>query len=430
MSQQKKIIYLNIVIALLCLPIHYYMGEALKIAILPYVLFMLFSKNPNYFPALIIHTIPGNTVCLVILFGCIWLALINFNILKKYRVASIFSALIILLPVNLFFLYEGIFLKNMGFSLSLNYLGFYLSFFAFFYGILISAKINKNHWRAIILIVFLLPIIMYFPSPQKIVIRLFWLALPLAITILASGFFQSKLKLEVSLKIWSILFIIFIGIPYGLKFTPIFSAVLAITILLFYLKGYKLLFNGLTTPKVGVIIGILIVLLINNIMDSSLHQASYQVGQEIVDFDSFMSYLKFKTIDDRAVIWKGGWDFINNSSFYWPTGDVLSYSFYTVDGREIEDVEFGVHNLALELMRNYGMVIGFYLFSLYIIIITKLNVVFKYCTSSFLLVFSATLLGLGISESIVGQASLMPMFSFTFLGLIGICFGIGKLKTI
>jgi hypothetical protein len=426
MSKQKKVIYLHLVIAILCLPIHYYMGEVLKLALLPYVLLMVFSKNPNFLPALIIHTTPGNTVSLVILLACIWLTLINYNKLKKYKITSILNSLLVLLPVFLYFLYDNVFIKNIGFSFSLQYLGFYLSFFAFFYGILLAEKINKNHWYPILLIIFLMPIIMFIPLPQKITIKLFWLALPLAITVLLANFLGNKLKVKRNLKVWSILFIICIGIPHGLKFTPILSAIIAILILLFYIKGYKVFFNALTKPRIGVIVTILIILAISNISDYSPEENFKDY--KIVDLDSLIAYIKFKTFDDRAVLWKGGWDFLINSSYVWPTGKVPSYSYITSGGSEIDEIEFGIHNLGLELMRNYGIIIGTYLSVIYLIIITKLKIVFKTDTNSFLLVFSATLIGLGIGVATVGQAVLMPAFSFTFLGLIGICFGIGQKK--
>ncbi|PZW43782.1 hypothetical protein LX95_00106 [Mesonia algae] len=426
MNKQQQTILLHVIIAFLCLPIHYYMGEVFKLALLPYVLYLLFSKNPNYLPALIIHAVPGNTVSLVLLFSCIWISMANYKKLKKYRVTLIFKALIILLPVFLFFFYEGIFLKKYGISLSLQYLSFFLSFFGFFYGILLANKVNKNHWRAIILIIFLMPLIMYLPSPQKIIIRLFWLALPLAITILVANFLGAKLKVRKNLKTWSALFVLLIGIPYGLKFTPIFSAIIAISILLFYIKDYKLFFNMLTKPRIGVIVIILMILAIYSIDDFTMRQNFNVADYKINDLNSFMAYLKFKTFDDRAILWKGGWDFLVNSLHYWPTGEVPSYSYISAKGGKIDEIEFGMHNIGLEMMRNYGIIIGAYLTCVYMIIITKLHIVFKNVTSSFLLILSATLLGLGIAEGIVGQAVLMPMFSFTFLGLTGICYGIAE----
>src|SRR5690606_1375724 len=143
---------------------------------------------------------------------------------------------------------------------------------------------------------------------------------------------------------------------------------------------------------------ILIVLAINNIGGYSTYQQIDIANFEIVDFESFMTYLNFKTFDDRAVLWKGAWDFLINKSFYWPTGEVPSYSFQTSSGRDIEDIEFGVHNLGLELMRNYGIVFGVYLISIYLIIITKLNIVFSSTKNPFILILTATLMGLGIAE--------------------------------
>lgn len=431
MNNQQQHIFIHIIIALMCLPIHYYMGEMFKLALLPYIIFMLYSKNPNYLPALIIHTTPGNTVSLVVLFATIWLAMANFKKLKQTGVAPLLVCLLIVFPVFLYFLYEGIFIKNIGLSFSLQYLGFYLSFFPFFYGVLIADKITKAHWVSIVLVIFLMPIIMLLPLPERIVIRLFWLALPLSICLFVVSFFSNKLKVRgVDFKFWSILFILFIGIPYGLKFTPIFSALIAILILIFYVKGYKSLFNLLTSFRVGIVVLILIVLAINNIGGYSTYQQIDIANFEIVDFESFMTYLNFKTFDDRAVLWKGAWDFLINKSFYWPTGEVPSYSFQTSSGRDIEDIEFGAHNLGLELMRNYGIVFGVYLISIYLIIITKLNIVFSSTKNPFILILTATLMGLGIAEAIVGQAVLMPIFSFTFLGLVGSCYGIAKLKSL
>src|SRR5690606_42137715 len=123
MNEKQQHIFLHIIIALMCLHIHYYMGEIFKLALLPYIIYMLYSINPNYLPALIIHTTPGNTMSLVVLFATIWLAMPKFKILIQTGVAPLLVCRLIVFPVFLYFLYEGIFIKYIGLSFSLQYLG-------------------------------------------------------------------------------------------------------------------------------------------------------------------------------------------------------------------------------------------------------------------------------------------------------------------
>lgn len=425
MGEGRVNIFAHVFLALVFLPMQIFMSEAFRLLLLPYVLYMVFSKNPAFFPALLIYATPGNTISLFLLASCLIVGVFNLNTLRIFKVRNIFISLIVVLPIFLFFLFYGLFVSKIGLSHSLLYLNYYLSFFPFFYGIIISSKFKRDHWRAIVLVCFMLPLIMFIPLPEKISIKLFWLSLPLFIVFLVIQLFGDERKFrvyDVDFGKWGVIFVVLAYFFYELRFTPILCAIISCIILFLYSISKKFLIKFLTAGKIGCVIFLVMLLAINSREEFSINRQIDIGDYEISNFNSLITYLKFKTFDDRAMIWKGGWDFLVSNAHYWPTGSAPAFSFKSAMGAEIDDVEYGIHNIGLELMRNYGIVLGVYLTLIYITIMLKLNIVFRNVKNSFILIFSAVLLGIGIGGGMVGQLVLMSSFSFAFMGLVGLCY--------
>lgn len=421
---QKSIIFLQIAIAIITLPIQYFGSDFLKISLFPYVLFLLFSKKADYIPALVIYSLPGNTISLLIILGCFLISIINYRILKKMKIGFILKGLLILAPIFLYSFYELFFIKGVGFSLTFNYLSYYLGFFCLFYGVLVAPKFKQIHLNSIILVCFLLPLIMFIPShEEKIVIRLFWLALPLSMTILLKGFFNIKLKINSTLGIFSFLFIFLIAIPYGLKLTPVLSGIISIIILASLSKSSKIVYKILNPKILSIFIFLFLMLALSLGQSNIQSNKEYDIDSEIDNFSSLLSYINFKAIDDRAVIWAGVIKEIDQNLLYLPTGSALKINFINSSGHSIEESDYGAHNVLLELIRQYGLICGISLSIFLIIIFSRFKVIFQNSKNSLLILFSASLLGLGISELFFGQALIMSIFSFTFFSMIGLCYG-------
>jgi len=424
-SKDSLVIWSNVAIALLFVPAYMYLGETFKYFVSPYIIYMVWSKDPRYFPALIIHIIPGSTISSLILLTCLIMVISKMGSVYQYRLRGLF--LLAILPALIFIgqIFIKIFYLNNTFIEIVSSLSFYLGLFPFFYGVIVSKKVNNQIWESILIVLFLLTIMMFLPNTQ-IKFRGYWFSFPLFVVIFVSiinGQFRNGLNNSILLI--SLLFILLIIIlkEIELKFTLIFSATVSITILFFYYFRIKILLSWLTKLRL-IVLGILVTILI--IISSSSYNGKYRNYEELslFDMESPLEYFIYKALGDRGVLWRGGWDFMVQEKLIWPPNEVPDYSFVNSSGVNIEGVNFGMHNLGLELMRNYGFVVGGIIILVYVLMITRSGRVFSLNYQNvYVLIFAATVLGTGIVGGLVGQFPLMSTFSFLLMGIAGMIYG-------
>lgn len=421
---QEFQVSIHLIIALIAFSVAIYGGGLIMLLLAPYVLYMLWSRNPIYLPALFIYFSAGNIISLLILITTLIMAVRYFNIIKYKKAAWIFRSLIVLLPVFIYFYYKLFFLQNKSLGLTLEYSGFYLGFFSFLYGVIISDRVNATVWKYIVLSLFIFPLLMLLPSFQ-FTIRLYWLSFPLFTTLfLLYGLKLWKYFKYFKYKHLSFFFVCIAFLIIGFRFTLFFSALIStIIVYLSAKKNYRGL-NLLSAKHISVLSVIIVIMIISFGNNYVVNSTSIDLGANVFgSVDNFLNYLSYKAFNDRSVLWIGGWNFLVEEHHIWPTGEAPTYSYRTTTGSTIDDVSYGIHNIGLELMRYYGIVIGGYLVVIYLILISLLSKTIRKSNNVYVVIFSSVIIGTGIVGGMVGQFVLQITFSFIMFSIAGICYG-------
>ncbi len=429
MSKEKSKLLIHLLIAIAFLPLQSVLGEWFKLALDPYIFYLVWARNPLYLPALFIYITAGSTISYVILISTFLLTI--FYIPKFRKMGLRWLMLLVFLPLPVFVYMTGVRLFSMGLGLVdiLIPLGFYLGLFPFFYGIIIAPKMNKVIIQGIFLSLFILPFLKFMPGVE-ISIRAYWFSFPLFFGLIgAKIFLRNKFQVPVHWILLSLIFIIFsISSLLGLKFTLLFSAFVTIVAIIASINGYQVILSLFSKPRVILISFLLVVGLIygNNRWGSV--GASREYSPEAISYfewDEFWTDFRYKATGDRAVIWAAGWNMISQNELVWPPYEVPEYSYITNTGTEIEEVQFGIHNIGLELMRNYGMVVGGFITLIYLLLLIigpggYLRKKRKGPVAYTLL--AGACLGTGLVGGLVGQYVLMVTFSFILMSVCGMLY--------
>src|SRR5690606_13125044 len=132
MSRDTKILWYNVILALLLLPAYQMLGEALKYVVAPYVLYMVWKRDPIYLPALFVHFTPGSTISSFILILVLVLTIADFSRFRKMGIGWLLLLALLPLPFFIYQTIERIFVLNQGLIQILTPLSFYLGIFPFF----------------------------------------------------------------------------------------------------------------------------------------------------------------------------------------------------------------------------------------------------------------------------------------------------------
>lgn len=428
MKSDRFTILLHIAIAIMLLPAYQTLGEAFKYAVSPYILYLVWKREPAFLPALVIHFSPGSTISYLILLTTFILTITNLNTFRKMRLKWLMLLTFLPLPIFLYQTFVRVFDMNLGLIDTIRPLGFYLGIFPFFYGILLFPKFNETIWKALIFVLFILPFLKFMPGIDMN-IRAYWFSFPLFFTLCGSIlFYQELFKFKATIIGAAICFLVItagLGI-LGLKFTLIFSGFVALASLILSIRKSTFFLSFFARSKVIILATLLVAGIIAGINKYGNVGSIDTQNLSYFNWDDFWLLLQYKAFDDRAVIWAGGWELVKGKDMLWPPYSPPSYSFYNARGSIISDVEFGIHNIGLELMRNYGLVVGAIITLAYAmmlikgpgkLLLNKQSNGYKY-----LILFSATCLGTGLVGGLVGQYVLMPTFSLILMSISGVLF--------
>lgn len=415
---------MHLAIAIAVFPLYLIPGELFKLVLLPYVCFMVWDRKAIYLPALIIHFTPGTTVSLFMLLTALLVCLVEMKTIKRYKLIKLFRLYLLALPVFVYLFYNNFVENNISFSLSLNYTAFYLGIVSFFYGTILAHQFDKLIYRSVLVVLFILTFLRFLPF--DISIRIFWLSFPFYLALLLANLTKFNRTLYLNLPVISFIFVVF-GIISGAKFTLLLSGFFSY--LLFFLLSYKKkhilkYFTGvrLVVISVATVIFIIVSTSTSSVYDTLKKNPELDSGISFSNLNNLWLLFKYKAFDDRGIIWSGGWDHLLKIQHFWPTGEVPEYSYSTSTGAVIDEVAYGIHNIGLELMRNYGIIIGAFLTFIYIYILSLLMKAAMKKNDSTIKFVLAVLIGVGFIGGMVGQFVLQPTFSFIFLSLAGIFF--------
>ena len=144
--------YIHLIIGVACIPLYLTLGDVFKVAMAPYVLYLLFLRRVDYIIPLLFHFMLGSTISFFILIGTMVITLIHFSSLWKLkfnRIMLIFSGLLILL--HGYNVMEQLRIGN-NFVEILSSLAFPLSVFPFFWGQLLRGNLDSDFFKKLFIV--------------------------------------------------------------------------------------------------------------------------------------------------------------------------------------------------------------------------------------------------------------------------------------
>lgn len=422
--------FLHFLIALIILPFQQTLPEFVKLAFTPYIFYLVFTKNPIFIPALIAFVTPGTTISFAVLISTFVITLLSISDLKNYGLSKILLLSFLPLPFFLYLTYQRLFELGAGLIGTLVPLDYYLGLFPFFYGVLCYRKFGNDSLWGIILALFILPLLNTFQIIDFSV-RVFWLSYPIFLTIFLSSIylFITNKKIDKGLFILSVLFLL---VHLSPKFTVLFSGIVGLSVIYLKASNRQFYLSILTGRKVVVLFLAIVFLIITNtdtaINSLNAQNISYDESSYYESWETFKEKLYFKSFGDRAPIWAGAWDMLKEETeyYFYPPLEPLKYSMRTLSGSTIDENELAIHNLLLELMRNFGFLIGISIFMIFIfyLVLGPGKFIFKSNNGHIALIFlAAGTFGSGIVGSLVGQYPLMGTFSIGMISICGVFYG-------
>lgn len=423
LKRDSIVIWTNVAIALMMIPLYHSLGEGFKFLVAPYVLYMVWSRNANFFPALVVHFLPGSTISSFMLVLCLILAVVKWKAVSRTGLGVPLALLLLPLPYFLFQTAErAVLLKATFVELVTPLSSYYLGLFSFYYGVLIAKQISSRIWKSVILVLFLLQLLSVI-GIYAFTVRYFFFLLPLAVVI---GFYslnrnrRKTLGRAEKLVSLSILMLV-IGGFLPLTFTLVLASLLAVLVLVLADSNLHAFLSILSSPRV-IIVLVLVVVIVSAASEDYQGPLEVLTAESLLEVSDMWAFLEFKALGDRGSLWKAGIEFIITQKVFWPPLAVPEFSYVSASGTVFEEVEFGFHNLGLELTRNYGIVFGFFLFFMFVWFLTKGGrLLYVPLGGTYERVFAAAALGTGIAGSLAGQYPLQPTFSFFLLSVAGIC---------
>lgn len=406
-------------IALLSLTIGYrYGGSLFILGISPYLIYMVLQCDARFFPALVLHCASETSATSVIFSSFIILSIYRYKKIFNLKMKTLFWILTGLLPVFIWLTFESIIKLSMYPPIAIAQNGYYLSFFAFFYGTLVSNSFNKKVLRetyAILIIVYLL----YFIGVIE------FTRIVSGFTFLFSSFFALffvfKTKKIFLFPISLFAFLSTINSSDESTLTNIFIAFASFIMVILYFKDK----NKIILNSTGIIPFLIILILyfygIKNYMN--IEGVYSHEGKDFSNWNSLSKWITWKFFADRAPYWAGGVSQIFEFKHLFPIPGMPNIVATFISGNERE-ITFGSHTTMIELIRKYGIIPGTLLVSslIHMVIVSRKIMSQKDLPATIVPLFSMAIIST-IVLTLNGQFQILPGYSLLSLGILGIAYG-------
>ncbi len=430
---EKKTLYTHVFIALLCCPL-YMLGPTLIAYVLtPYLLWMIFRGQSEYFLPLVIHTFYGTQQRTIMLMGCLLFCFLHYEKLVRLRLNWLFILYLSISPFFIWYTYH--YYRYNGFGGMFEGVGCYLTFAAFFWGAIVGPTVRAEMFKVLYWLSFayllqfcvgLLPSTRFhhWAVPFMLVCP-FWLLL--------SGRLGKTLS-----SVWvSILSFLLIGLSFTrmaahtATFTQIGAGFLGCAVLVAFrrIKILKYVLHPL------VLFAATTWFLFNSIttFDDVTRDLDYSVGYEEIDSTTVAGVKerwRRKSVGDRGRLWKATWNticrqFKDNPFYVTPWKQVGEVEIVTRRGeRRNQVIDLAAHNTLLEVLRNYGLYGGGGIYLMYVLIawLCWPKWIFERYFNTPLAPVVACCLGHIIVGGQGGQYTVLPQFSLLLFGLWGLVY--------
>jgi len=419
-----KIIW-NIIFAIVCMPLFSFGGEIFKYAVLPYVAYMIFSRNPDYLPSLIIFTIPGNVITVAILLLSFIVTLYKIKMFKNSSIKFYLYLALIPTPYLIINTIYRIIYVNKSIIDELVYLSMFFGLFSFFYFYILTreGRIKLNHIIIILALLFVI-ILLNFLYPEDDPIRYIFYSFPLAGCFIFSVRNSHFSKFDSAIKLTSLIaFLYFLYVVNHQTFTLLLSAIISLHLIYLY-HTQKVKSLKIYTSYLPFILSFFFVFYA--MTNAEIYSVDVNQKQDVEystlsldDVGAFKNRLLNKAFDDRAPLWNAVYLQILNNPHFLPPENIEEYTLTTTEGFESE-TNLPAHNLFLELIRVYGLLFGIiasFVYINFIVSASKLLLIKE--LNPIIIALLSVFLAIGIAGSTTGQYPLLLTFSFMFLGLGG-----------
>ena len=427
MNKQTKL-YLHLALSFAVIPIESYNMAALKLLFMIYAIWLTSKKDAYYLPALVVIC-SFLTSSYIVYLTMIVMSVINFKTIKQYNLQFILVILLMLLPFTAFFTITRLF--TLGLSSSeiktgaiINQFQLYFTLFSFFYGILIFKSIDRHVIKALIItfVITIFSIIIIRSFSDLRIPRLLFFIIPLFLGSFSYILFNRRSKGLYFYFVVSIILIIQSILTSGGTFTLLTTSLFVILLSTLYYKNKLHLLMKITGAAPFIVMLVLLWYSISNfgIIDYSIYR-----GMEMKDITSFESlYNRFlmKFFEDRASLWSSSWSQIVLDKNWLPPLKVVDIQ-YTNRFNKTSDFEFHSHNILLELIRNFGFIMGGTLSIIYAYFIILGRKIFSIPNINPIFVM---LIATAVSTMIIGGMTgifvLLPSYAVLGLSLLSVAY--------
>jgi hypothetical protein len=426
---QKALLWGGIAFGLISLVVYSYSGLLYSLIIAPIIFLMIWSRKVEYFPGIAIHLFAETTSMYIILLSCLVLTLFQWRFWMRTKIKWLFLLVLIPIPILIWHTYVRYFMMDIKLVDSITKLGFFLGIFPFFYGFLLAKKIDREILFGIIFVL-LLSIFLNSIGYRGILIRIIFFAVPALITFAIIGKFSQLISgFQILLKVSAILIFVSYFIFLNTTTLTVFLSVL-LSVLLAYIKKKNFdKWVNILSPRITFIVTILLVGWLAITTDSTRFSGNVDPNKDLTtlrftNFNDIADRLSYKTFGDRAPIWRGVWLDIVAQNNILPPLKSKSYEVTGLSGGHSES-DIAAHNIFLELLRNYGYIVGLIIGFAYIVQIVLAGSLLRLPINDTLLISIVSSVAIvGTFGGMTGQFTMMPSFSFLFMGLAGILYGL------
>lgn len=423
---ESGIMWLNIAFSLLLLPLLANAGSFIHIILLPVVFYMIWSEKLDYFPGLIILLISESFIIWVILFCCFVVVVVKWKRFFYSELRRLWLLSFIPLPFLSWVVYSRIGELNYTLVNGIYPLQYYLGLFPFFYGVLIVRNLKNYHLVGILMVLFI-SFIINISGIYEQTVRIIFFAIPLLITFCIVDFIRKpSSSANIIIRILSIVVLIIWVFINANTLTILGSIFFAVVIALnkkYSPVGLTRFFTSIWPFVITIIFVAITIKVVPSYRPNRIRfQETDNRNMGYSDTGNILERIKAKSFSDRGPIWSSVWLEVTNGKNILPQ---VEYRDLKMIGRkgQIRYNAIQAHNIFLELLRRYGIVIGFIIGFLYISFIIKSGMIFRVNElNSYLLSISSSVFSVGVVGGMTGQYVLMPAFSFLFMGLAGICY--------
>lgn len=396
------------------------LGNIFIIFSAPFVLYMVFRKKAIFLPPLILHCVSETSIIFLVSFSIIIISVANYEILSRNtNIRILFWGLIAIFPIFIYLICKKILFGGFQWQQALVYAGYYLSFWSFIYGYIISGTFTWKETKFLIYIILSLLIMsMLFPSikTSRIYSMMLYMGVPYGLYMLHK---TSKKILGLGVIILSLLMLF--G-DRNLTFTELLTIFISIIVSILWFREMRKTAKNIISLPAYIVIVIIMITSTNNYSNGYLGE--YSDYKESGTLENIYGRVLFKLYDDRAVFWSAAWEQIKSIKPLMPKYDMPDLIAYSTANNELDASSFGAHNTPLQLIRIFGIIMGAILIIFYIYMtILSSKILLCINVDKRLLPLFITIISYVVVIFLTGTAAMLPQFCLFYFGIMGISYG-------